>query len=549
MTSGNKTPVSDRGTAGHSIFAYQLLKELRNNEKPYLSTMELFTRIAPVVSNNSEQDPMCRPNRNTGDMGGEFVFLASSGAQVSAPGRTAISLEANVSGAKVFVDGRPVGVTPLKDFSLPPGEHIVSVDQKGYDSYTKRVQVEKGRTLSLYVYLDESGPAKARLFVETVPKDAKVRVLNIEPVFQQGMALAPGRCHVEISAEGYGTKKLWVILEAGEDQRLDIRLKARAAIAPTQPEATVQAQKKRVSNSLGMEFVYIEPGTFMMGSPAGEKGRDSDEKQHRVTLTKGFYMQTTEVTQGQWKAVMANNPSHFKQCGDDCPVEKVSWEDVQKFIRKLNQKEGATKYRLPTEAQWEYAARAGSNTAFANGDMKETGCGRDPHLWEMGWYCGNSGKRTHSVAQKKPNAWGLYDMHGNVWEWCQDWYGAYPSGSVTDPEGPPSGVSRVLRGGSWNNNARYCRSANRNRNKPGNRNNNLGFRLASTQMQKMAGTGTFTDGPGVPFVSRCVCPAPASAGRIMPKPLWLVGWISISKVTAAFSLRWVNILIATALQN
>jgi formylglycine-generating enzyme required for sulfatase activity len=245
------------------------------------------------------------------------------------------------------------------------------------------------------------------------------------------------------------------------------------------------APKRSVTNSLGMEFVYISPGTFMMGSPSNEPGRDNDEKQHRVTLTQGFYMQTTEVTQGQWKTVMGSNLNRaesFKNCGNDCPVENVDWNDTQQFIRKLNQREGSGTYRLPTEAEWEYAARAGSTTAFANGDISGTGkkCSYDSNLDAMGWYCDNSNKKTHPIAQKSPNAWGLYDMHGNVWEWCQDWYGGYPSSSVTDPTGPSSGFKRVRRGGSYAWIAGYCRSACRDDFPPSFNNPELGFRLAIT---------------------------------------------------------------------
>jgi len=203
------------------------------------------------------------------------------------------------------------------------------------------------------------------------------------------------------------------------------------------------------ANSLGMSFVPVQPGTFTMGSPSSEGERNSDETQHTVTLTKGFCMQTTEVTQGQWKAVMGSNPSYFSACGDNCPVETVSWYDVQDFISRLNEK-GEGTYRLPTEAEWEYAARAGSTTAFANGGISGVNyliCNNDPNLSAMGWYCDNSG--THSVAQKQATAWGLYDMHGNVWEWCQDWYGDYRTGAVTDPSGPGTGSDRVIRGGGW----------------------------------------------------------------------------------------------------
>ncbi len=229
----------------------------------------------------------------------------------------------------------------------------------------------------------------------------------------------------------------------------------------------------------GGMFKLIPAGTFTMGSPTDEPDRESDETQHEVTLSKGFYIQITEVTQGQWKAVMGSNPSQKSDCGDDCPVESVSWDDVQGFIEKLNQTEGTDKYRLPTEAEWEYACRAGTTTAFANGDVTETvWCGYDPNLDQMGWYCGNSDNKTHPVAQKEPNDWGLYDMHGNVKEWCQDWKGDYPSSPVTDPTGPSSGTYRVFRGGSWGNVAGHCRSAIRGWHDPDYRDHGLGFRVA-----------------------------------------------------------------------
>ncbi len=240
-----------------------------------------------------------------------------------------------------------------------------------------------------------------------------------------------------------------------------------------------------VTNSLGMDFVYIEPGTFMMGSPEDELGRDSRETRHEVTLTRGYYMQTTEVTQGQWEAVMGSNPSYFSNCGDNCPVEMVSWNDVQAFITALNAM-GIGTYRLPTEAEWEYSCRAGTATAFANGGITKPDyeCGHDPNLNAMGWHCGNSDSKTHPVAQKQANAWGLYDMHGNVWEWCQDWYGNYPSDSIVDPEGPSFGDLRVRRGGCWRHYARSCRSAYRSSGSPDGRDYVLGFRLVASQVSQ-----------------------------------------------------------------
>jgi len=240
---------------------------------------------------------------------------------------------------------------------------------------------------------------------------------------------------------------------------------------------------KPITNSLGMKFVYIPPGTFMMGSPSNEAGRYDNETQHKVTLTKGYHLGVTEVTQGQWKALMGSNPSNFKNCGDDCPVEMIDWHDVQKFIRRLNELEKTDRYRLPTEAEWEYACRAGTETALYSGPISILGENNAPALDTVAWYSGNSCvdyeggssncslwpekqyscKRcgVHPVGLKKPNAWGLHDMLGNVLEWCEDWFGDYPEGEVTDPKATSGGSGRVIRGGCWNYKARQCRSAYR----------------------------------------------------------------------------------------
>ncbi len=225
-------------------------------------------------------------------------------------------------------------------------------------------------------------------------------------------------------------------------QRYDLTVPERSLIERGLLLAESLGKKEYICPILGVKFVLIPAGTFMMGSPEDEEGRwDTGERLHHVTISKPFYMQITQVTQGQWKKVMGNNPSYFK--GDyNLPVESVSWNDVQEFISELNSMEGVDKYRLPTEAEWEYACRTGSTTAYCFGD--------DPRrLGEYAWYFDNSGSETRPAGKKKPNAWGLYDMHGNVWERVQDWWGKYPSGSVTDPEGPSSGSDRVRRGGCW----------------------------------------------------------------------------------------------------
>ncbi len=456
------------------------------NKDGYVSGSELGLYLQEKVPRHARQTPQWGKISDYKLARGDFIFkLASSGATVSVPvpsRKTTLSVTANVTGARVLVDGRYVGETPLKDATVASGARRLRVEAgEGYDAYERTIEVEPGRAVSLWVDLSRSGPRKARLYVETTPREARVRILNIGPVFSQGMELDPGRYHVEASAEGHEKEDRWVDLSSGEDETLHIRL------APVAQATT----GKKLTNSLGMEFVYIPPGSFMMGSPVNEDGRDNDETQHRVTLSRGYYMQTMEVTQGQWERVMGSNPSHFKNCGKNCPVEKVSWEDCQEFIGKLNRMEGTGKYRLPTEAEWEYAARAGSQTRFFWGDDAE--CKKMMYENDVGSSedkCvayvrsrGLSADSTAPVSSYPPNDWGLYDMHGNVWEWCQDWKADYPSGSVTDPTGPDSGSARVDRGGGWSSGAGDCRSAGRSRSTPGARGCDLGFRLAFSSGQ------------------------------------------------------------------
>jgi len=244
-------------------------------------------------------------------------------------------------------------------------------------------------------------------------------------------------------------------------------------VLKTQNVASPESGRDLAVDLGGVEAIklkWIGPGSFQMGS---NDGNSNEKPVHRVTLTKGYWLGETELTQGQWQSVMGNNPSNFK--GSNLPVEKVSWEDAMEFCRKLTERERAAgrlpaglSYTLPTEAQWEYACRAGTTGAYAE------------DLDAMAWYEKNSGSKTHPVGTKRANGWGLYDMHGNVWEWCSDWYGDYPSGSVVDPAGANSGSFRGFRGGCWFDGAGSCRSAYRFRITPGRRSYILGFRLALT---------------------------------------------------------------------
>jgi hypothetical protein len=254
-------------------------------------------------------------------------------------------------------------------------------------------------------------------------------------------------------------------------------------VAPTGKELTVD-----LGGGIKLEMVLIPAGGFLMGSPDLEEDARTDEKpQHRVRITKPFYLGKYLLTQEQWEAVMGNNPNHFKRPKNS--VEKISWDDCQQFLKKLNKRfrpahsnpllEGEWEFRLPSEAQWEYACRAGSTTRYCFGNHEST-------LGQYAWYDANSGEATHAAGEKKPNAWGLYDMHGSLWEWCQDWYeeGYYAKSPTDDPMGPTRGSDRVARGGYWCDPATNCRSSNRYGRRPGLRCLDQGFRVSLVLVEK-----------------------------------------------------------------
>jgi formylglycine-generating enzyme required for sulfatase activity len=276
---------------------------------------------------------------------------------------------------------------------------------------------------------------------------------------------------------------------------------ALAWVATSRTVKTSDAQPpKEVANSIGMKLVLIPKGTFTMGSPpseqVGDLTREADEPQHEVTISKEYYLGIHEVTQSQYMRVMGENPSEFQgdrvaehdpQTGQrvkeidssNHPVESISWRNAVEFCKRLSElpeeKKAGRVYRLPTEAEWEYACRAGSKTAFSFGESTRP----TADLGEYAWFTRNSNEQSHPVGEKKPNAWGLYDMHGNVWEWCSNWYGEYPIGAVTDPVGPPEGTFRVQRGGSWFFEPARCRSACRiGLLSPSRYMHDLGFRVA-----------------------------------------------------------------------
>jgi formylglycine-generating enzyme required for sulfatase activity len=277
-----------------------------------------------------------------------------------------------------------------------------------------------------------------------------------------------------------------------ETNLIDRELKLVSELAEVQVTRQLAKQSNHIiTNSIGMKLVLIPKGKFQMGSPIEEKsryenevqqGRCENEVQHEVTISKDFYLSVYQVTQSQYKMVMGKNPSYFQGHksndvqgdGSNHPVEAVLWDQAVEFCKRLSEFPGEKKagrlYRLPTEAEWEYACRAGTTTAFSFGESPLS-------LGDFAWHRENS-DQTHMVGEKKPNAWGLYDMHGNVWEWCSDWYGEYPKRAVTDPIGPNVGSKRVLRGGRYFSVAADCRSANRYGGGPWDIYSYIGFRVA-----------------------------------------------------------------------
>ncbi len=306
----------------------------------------------------------------------------------------------------------------------------------------------------------------ARLTITPEPADASIRILNIVPPYEPGMQLKSGRYHIEVSAKGYKTKTQWIELDKQEERELIVFLEKtpqKETFSPAGP----WLGSTFTDPTTGMEFVFVKGGCFQMGDTFGD-GDDDEKPVHEVCID-SFYMGKYEVTQGEWKKIMENNPSWFKN-GDNYPVEEVSWNDAQQFIRKLNTKKHR-KYRFPTEAEWEYAARSGGKREkYAGGFSVDV----------VAWYSNNSGGHTHEVGTKQANGLGIYDMSGNVYEWCSDWYDSayYKISPRKNPLGPSSGSNRVVRSGCWRDYPRRGRAAFRLWHEPGDCNGCLGFRLA-----------------------------------------------------------------------
>ena len=383
---------------------------------------------------------------------------------------------------------------------LPDGAVINAI----YATWTTR-----GKSGAKYSYTEGSKSAWVEKVHETAPHsdlqvkwtDSKqiVRTANFEKLFK-GPIVVEGQDGFTLKGEkilGKNTHQtdtilLDVTLGGHHPHKSNKKMRAKPTLSvatevpvypddmePLEPEAAhAKLGDSFTIPELGLQIVWVKPGTFTMGSPTSESGRESDETQHPVTLINGFYLGKYEVTQDQWEKVMGSNPSKYR--GADRPVEMVSWNDAVAFCKKLTEMEKKAgrvpegmAYQLPTEAQWEYTCRAGTTTAYSWGDSISA---------KNASHHRKNPEGTTPVGKYPPNPWAFHDMHGNVWEWCADWYNTYPSGSVTNPEGPASGWDRVLRGGSWYHTGAGLRSAKRRFHRPWQPSRLVGFRVALQEM-------------------------------------------------------------------
>ena len=406
---------------------------------------------------------------SSGDMAPISVSLESALA--------AVSVTCPTPAVSLYVDKKSVGNAPWSG-SLKEGMHLIEVRKNGYRSQQKTILLSQQQKFD--VVFGELVAILGNLSVNYKPFGADVYVdgkkLGQSPRVFNGLLI--GNHQVEVRKDGYATDKKSVTISEGQTMSISGTLSSTPVSSSngnTSSSSLVSGGNTisiPVKKGINIEMVKVEAGTFMMGATSEMENPYSWEKPvHQVTLPHDYYMGKYEVTQALWKTVMGGNPSYFK--GDDLPVEEVSWEDCQEFISKLNSMIGR-KFRLPTEAEWEYAARGGKKSRGYQ-------YGGSSNISDVAWYDGNSGSKTHPVGLKQANELGIYDMSGNVYEWCQDWKGSYVNSSQTNPTGAVSGSYRVYRGGSWYYDARYCRSSYRNSGAPGCRLNRLGLRLVLSE--------------------------------------------------------------------
>ncbi|MBO7279020.1 MAG: SUMF1/EgtB/PvdO family nonheme iron enzyme [Bacteroidales bacterium] len=403
----------------------------------------------------------------------EEMVMVEANAQVQShhyrlvPQFGTVTCRSEMADAEIWVDNEYKGVGSWTGKVSSRTPHILEARKAGHKSQSVSFTLQDGETRTITV--GAPVPMYGTLVLESTPSLCEIWIdgkkAGTSPKASQ---LLVGEHKIVLKKDGYEDLSFDVMIAHNQQLVQQKELKKRTVVAPSSGQSASSKGKTNFTADYGIEMVFVEGGTFQMGatSEQGSDAYDDEKPVHSVTLS-DFYIGKYEVTQAQWKAVMGKNPSRFQ--GDNLPVENVSWNDIQEFIKKLNRLTGK-RYRLPTEAEWEYAARGGKKSK----GYKYAGSNS---IGEVAWYDSNSGYETHPVGQKQPNELGLYDMSGNVWEWCQDWYGNYNSSSQTNPSGPASGSYRVLRGGSWYRSARYCRVSDRSFNYPSNWYYFYGFRL------------------------------------------------------------------------
>ena len=383
-----------------------------------------------------------------------------------------VSVTCHTPAVSLYVDKKSVGMAPWTG-SLKEGMHLIEAKKDGYRSQQRTINLSQQQRLD--VAFAELAAIQGNLSVNYKPFGADVYIdgkkVGQSPRVFNGILV--GSHKVEIKKDGYGTDSKTVSILEGQTASLSgvltTNISSSVASGASLTGSTITIP---VKDGISIDMVRVEAGTLTMGATTEMKNPYDDEKPtHQVTLTNDYYIGKYEVTQALWKAVMGNNPSEFK--GDNLPVEMVSWSDCQEFISKLNRITEKT-FRLPTEAEWEYAARGGKKSR----GYQYSGSN---NLSDVAWYYDNSGSKTHAVGTKQSNELGIYDMSGNVYEWCQDRYGEYRRSAQVNPTGAMSGSVRVFRGACWYYNARLCRLSCRGGNSPDYRYCGLGLRLVLSE--------------------------------------------------------------------
>lgn len=364
----------------------------------------------------------------------------------------AIDVNSSPIECDVYVDNVKVGTTPMLLEQCLIGNHTIRVAKQGYTEFMNTVTVREGQTENIMARLNSG-----RQITITSEQGATI--------FVDGNNVGNSQYTGNLT---YGQHTAYAMLNGKRSADRIIRVPQGSGAVPM-VQLTFSDNLSFTVADVTFEMIPVDGGTFTMGgtSEQGSDAKSDDKPIHRVRLS-SYYIGKTEVTQALWQALMGVNPSYFKS--DNLPVETVSWKDCQEFIHKLNSYTGRN-FRLPTEAEWEFAARGGKNSL----SFKYSG---SSSIGDVAWYRENSDRNTHSVGTKQPNELGIYDMSGNVWEWCSDWYGSYDSASLTNPVGPKRGSSRVFRGGCWIDDARYCHVSARYRYSPDFCSRDLGLRLA-----------------------------------------------------------------------